>query len=340
MQWKRAVYPRALVIAGLLALYVPTYGVLFPSLGFSVGVFVTVPVVVVAWWYGSRGGVAAGLLTYPVNGILVTLLTDSDWSDMAAMGGLLESAAEVLVGFTVGRVRELEVRARQAERRVEAQRRELQRLNERMVRAQESERGRIAKELHDEIGQEATALDFLLEKTYDLTEGDARSNVESAQRIARGLSSRARDLALELRPSMLDDLGLLAALNYLIKRQATNGGVHVTFDHEGLDDRFSPEAETAAYRIVQEALTNVARHAGTDKADLTVRVRDHTLDIRVEDSGAGFDPTSSSSTETAIGLPGIRERVESLGGSLTVRSAPGKGTSLRAELPYGPESAP
>ena len=336
MQWKRAVYPRALIIAGMLVLYVPRYGLLFPVIDFSAGIFVTVPVVAVAWWYGGRGGVVAGLLTYPLNGVLVTFLTDSNWSDMAAMGGVLGSAAEVLVGFTVGRVRELEIRARQAERRVEAQRRELQRLNERMVRAQESERGRIARELHDEIGQEATALDFLLEKTHHLTEGDARTNVESAQKIARDLSSRARDLALELRPSMLDDLGLLAALNYLIKRQATHGGVHVTFDHEGLDDRFAPEAAPAAYRIVQEALTNVARHAGTDEAHLTVSASDHTLDIRVEDSGVGFDPTTSSSTETALGLPGMRERVESLGGSLTVRSAPGKGTRLRAELPDRP----
>jgi signal transduction histidine kinase len=144
--------------------------------------------------------------------------------------------------------------------------------------------------------------------------------------------ARARKLSLDLRPGMLDDLGLLPALLWHIEHYTAQTHVRVIFKHSGLEGmRFAPEVETAAYRVVQEALTNAARHARVSEAAVRVWADGHTLAIQVEDRGAGFDPETVLAASGTSGLAGMRERAMLLGGQLTVESRPGAGTRLTAE---------
>jgi signal transduction histidine kinase len=197
----------------------------------------------------------------------------------------------------------------------------------------EEERSRIARELHDEIGQALTGIKFSLERTKGQEAANVELGVVQALGVVNDLIGRVRDLSLELRPAMLDDFGLLAALRWHFNRYTSQVNIKVDFKHTGLEARrFAPEIETAAYRIVQEALTNVARHAGTDIVELGVRADENTLRIRVKDLGVGFDPVSVSARFTG-GLSGMRERAIMLGGQLNIESAPGAGTLLVAELP-------
>ena len=224
--------------------------------------------------------------------------------------------------------------------RVSASRKQLQVLSRRLLQMQETERRAIARELHDEIGQMLTALRLMLTIKPGLPESKARSRLTDAQSIVQNLFERVRNLALDLRPAMLEELGLVRSLLGLFRRYTKRTNVRIRFDHAGLEaTRFAPEVETAAYRIVQEALTNVARHAGVSKATVRLRADSRTLSVMVEDSGRGF-ASEGTRSDSSTGLTGMQERARLLGGSLNVDSAPGAGTRLNAALPAsrGPES--
>jgi signal transduction histidine kinase len=136
-----------------------------------------------------------------------------------------------------------------------------------------------------------------------------------------------------LRPADLDQLGLLPALLALLERYTAQTGVLVNFKHQGVERRFAPEVETGAYRIVQEALTNAARHAGV--AGVTVRVWTDAdrLNLQIEDQGRGFDPEVALKAPRSSGLIGMQERISLLGGRMSIESSPGAGTTITAELP-------
>ena len=136
---------------------------------------------------------------------------------------------------------------------------------------------------------------------------------------------------------MLDDLGLLPALLWLFERYTSQTGVKVAFEHDGLSGRFPSETETAAFRIVQEALTNVARHAGAQTVVVRVWADGKTLGVQIDDGGKGFDPKSTANGKTG-GLSGMRERAAALGGQLTLESRPGEGARVMAELPLSPRT--
>ena len=158
-------------------------------------------------------------------------------------------------------------------------------------------------------------------------------NLTQALVVANELIGRVRDLSLELRPAMLDDLGLLAALRWHFERYTERTDVTVNFEQVGVEGRrFPPEIETAAYRIVQEALTNVARHAGVTSATVRLWADERALGVQIEDKGAGFVPDVSMAPNRG-GLAGMRERVALLGGELDVESSPGAGARLTAEIP-------
>jgi PAS domain S-box-containing protein len=203
-------------------------------------------------------------------------------------------------------------------------------LSRKLVDAQESERRRIARELHDEVGQMLTGLSLILKSAPTAPASGKR--LAEAQALIHDLTARVREMSLALRPAMLDDLGLLAALLWQFERYTSQTGVRVGFHHYGLDRRFPADVETAAYRLVQEALTNVARHAQTHEADVHVRSRSDVLWLRVADRGVGFDPARGGRGDS-MGLVGMRDRVSSLGGELRVDSSPGQGTFLTAWLP-------
>lgn len=199
------------------------------------------------------------------------------------------------------------------------------------VRAQELERARFARELHDETGQALTAILLGLRSIAAATTTEERdAAIESLRELATAALADVRQLALELRPKALDDFGLAAALEHLTARVATQSGLVV--DLEGVPEgRLDREVETAVYRMVQEALTNVVKHAEARHVSVVLAVRADALSVLIEDDGRGFDPACAP--DDRLGLVGMRERLALLGASLHVDSRPGGGTTLRATIP-------
>jgi PAS domain S-box-containing protein len=232
----------------------------------------------------------------------------------------------------IGAVQDITCRKR-AERKLREYAARLQTLSHRLLEVQEQERRHIARELHDEIGQALTGLKLALEMSARLPPHQVQASLEEAQRQLRELTGRVRDLSFLLRPTMLDDLGLLPALLWLVERHAAKTGLQVQFEHAGLEGRLPPGAETAAYRIAQEALTNVVRHSRTREARLRVWHDGGLLHVQVEDAGVGFDYEPALAAGSSNGLSGMHERAGLLGGRVAVETGPGAGTRLTAELP-------
>jgi signal transduction histidine kinase len=221
----------------------------------------------------------------------------------------------------------------QSERALKDQTERLQMLSHKLLDIQENERRAVARELHDEIGQALTGLKLSLEMADRLPHEPARESVRGAVSLANNLISRVRNLSLDLRPAALDDLGLLPALLWHFERYTKQTGVQVDFRHQGLEGRrFERDMETVACRIIQEALTNVARHAHAKLVEVRVWVDDVSLNLRVEDHGVGFDAQALVGASSS-GLVGMEERASILGGSLRIDTQPGRGTHLVAELP-------
>ncbi len=201
------------------------------------------------------------------------------------------------------------------------------------MEVQEAERRKIALELHDEIGQVLTGLKLGLEIGSRLPAHEVGASLDQARALVNDLMARVRKLSLDLRPPMLDDLGLLPTLLWHLEHYTAQTQVRVNFKHSGIEKRrFAPDVETAAYRLVQEALTNVARHAHAPEASVRLSTHRQTLLIEVEDIGSGCDVESVLMASETSGLAGMRERVVLLDGRLTVESRPGMGTRLTAEL--------
>jgi PAS domain S-box-containing protein len=211
-------------------------------------------------------------------------------------------------------------------------------LSRRLMEVQEVERRNIARELHDEIGQVLTGLKLSLEMCARLPADQIGASLDQARTLVNELMARARKLSLDLRPGLLDDLGLLPTLLWHIEHYTAQTRVRVIFKHSGIEGRrFAPAVETAAYRIAQEALTNVARHASVSQATLRVWTDHHALNLQIEDQGRGFDPEAVLGVSDTSGMAGMRERAMLLGGQLTIESHFGSGTSLTAELRIGDE---
>lgn len=216
---------------------------------------------------------------------------------------------------------------------VRSGREQLQTLSRRLVEVQEEERRHIARELHDEIGQTLTGLKLVLQVIPRLPAEAAGAKLKNALQLVNELMERVHDLSLDLRPAMLDDLGLPAALMWLFERFQAQTGVLVKFEFARLEERLAPEVETTAYRIVQEALTNVARHARVHEAAVWLLADDSALRIQIQDEGPGFDVPTALATRQRAGVVSMKERAALLGGWLTVDSAPGSGTQVIASLP-------
>jgi PAS domain S-box-containing protein len=185
----------------------------------------------------------------------------------------------------------------------------LQTLSRRLLEVQEAERRHLARELHDEIGQLLTALRLLLRSSGDSPSDASTNRLAQARSIVDDLIGRIRGLSFDLRPADLDQLGLLAALLAFFERYTTQTGVLVNFKHQGLDRRFPPAVEIGAYRVVQEALTNVARHARVSGVDVHIWADAATLNLRIVDRGSGFDPDAVLKPPRSGGLIGMRERI-------------------------------
>jgi PAS domain S-box-containing protein len=205
-------------------------------------------------------------------------------------------------------------------------------LSRRLIEVQEQERRSIALELHDEIGQILTGLKLTLEMTSRLPEDELRENIAGAQELVNELMTRTRELSLNLRPATLDHLGLMAALLRHFRHYTSQTRVNVDFRQDGLEGRrFSPDLETAGFRIVQEALTNIARHSEATEAIIRIWAKEKALTIKIEDDGKGFDAETAFAAHQSNGLAGMRERVSLTGGNFSIISNPGLGTRLTAE---------
>jgi signal transduction histidine kinase len=245
-------------------------------------------------------------------------------------GGLVMALA------TIGRTLQLE---RELERRLEENARahaDLRELSAKLVRAQENERRTLARELHDEVGQSLSAILMETEGAACAEEpAEVREHLAAIRRMAEKTVNEVRDLALLLRPSMLDDFGLVPALQWHARETAKRTGLDVVVEADETVDALPDEHQTCIYRLVQEALNNSARHASARTVEVTVTRQGPRVCFSVRDDGAGFDPR----LVRGLGLLGMEERVRRLGGKVRIDSQPGRGTLVAAELPVAEMAA-
>jgi signal transduction histidine kinase len=214
-------------------------------------------------------------------------------------------------------------------------------LIEQLVRAQEDERRRLARDLHDQFGQQLTALRLKLEslKRSPGLPTAQQATVNELQSILQRLDTDVDFLAWELRPLALDDLGLAAALSNYVKEWSEHFEIPVNFHSTGMADRrLQPGLESNLYRIAQEALNNCARHSGCSQASVILEARDEQVALIVEDNGTGFDSQETGEVSRQMGLLGMRERAALMGGSFEIESSPTDGTTIFVRAPLAGES--
>lgn len=229
--------------------------------------------------------------------------------------------------------RELEALNRSLEAQVQARTGELQALSMKLLRVQEDERRAIARDLHDHLGQLLTGLRFQLEAAHRAAPPPLHAPLAEALATSDEVLRHLREMTQQLRPRVLDDLGLAPALEWHTGAFQRQTGVAVTLDVALPPERLPGELETAIFRFVQEALTNVARHSGAKTAMVTLTHGDGLVIAEITDRGRGFDTEARSATRDSLGLTGLRERVTLAGGHFEIFSRIGQGTRLHAEFP-------
>ena len=205
--------------------------------------------------------------------------------------------------------------------------RRLRQLSRQVIEVQEEERRHLARELHDEIGQQLTILRLQL----DDARCEAGGRLDDAVQTVAALTEQVRTLSLNLRPSMLDDLGLVAALRWYVSRAASVATFRVEVDIDEMLPRLPPDIETLYFRVAQEAITNVMRHAGASRLSVQLQRRGIFLKLEIIDDGRGFIAARAG---TGAGLLGMHERASISGAALEIQSSPGEGTHLRLSLPF------
>lgn len=256
-------------------------------------------------------------------GALISLFTREEHflpdEELSFLGGLADQASSAIKN------------ARLFEQ-VRAGRERQRNLARSLVDIQEAERRHIARELHDHLGQSLTGLQFLLETTKSQVDAGQKERMEEIQLLVGDIIGQVREMSLKLRPSMLDDMGLLPTLHWHLERYANQTNIKVNFKSDEFTKRLPAEIETAAYRIIQEALTNVARYAQVKEVFVGLALQNRTLWVEVLDKGKGFDPSAIKDNPTS-GLGGMRERADLAGGYLAINSYPNQGTHILAALP-------
>ncbi len=254
-------------------------------------------------------------------------------SRLAVTIGLTIGLGLLLAAFSVWQIVTLEKETAARYSEIAAARQSLQDLSTRLLAAQEEERKKIARELHDEIGQSLTGVLLEMANLSTLIRTGKTTQLEpkatEIKKLVEDSIVVVRSMALLLRPPMLDDLGLLPALQWQAREITRRSGIRVKIAAEGIPENLSDDLNTCIYRIVQEALHNVVQHAKAHNVRVTIHVADNRIHLSIHDDGEGF----SSKGERGMGLLGIEERVSHLGGSFAVESDPGEGALLRVILP-------
>lgn len=214
---------------------------------------------------------------------------------------------------------------------------QLRRYANRLVEAEEMERRRVARELHDEIGQALTALKINLQAAQQAGDpAEVAASLEESLKLVERTLQQVRDLSLDLHPSLLDDLGLVPALRWYVDRQARWTGLELSFTADPFEARLAPDLEVTGFRAVQEALTNVVRHAQARRVEVELRQREGGVYLTIRDDGIGFDAPAAlerAARGASLGLLSMQERVLLAGGEVEIDSAPGRGTEVRVRLP-------
>jgi signal transduction histidine kinase len=278
------------------------------------------------------GIVAAALLTWIATRPILQLKEAAEAVGQGDFQQRLDPWANDEIGQLTTAFNAMTVELAQAERE-RAEREQLRsQLLEKVIAAQEEERRRIARELHDETGQALTSLMVRLQMMNQLCANpELKVQVEELRQLTAQTLDGVHNLSVELRPSALDDLGLTAALERYIQEYQRHTALEVDFIVMGLEERLPPPVETALYRIVQESLTNIARHAQAETASVLLERRADRVRAIVEDDGVGFDPAAAQNGR--LGLYGMRERAELLNGQLIIESTVGQGATIYVELP-------
>jgi len=262
---------------------------------------------------------------------LVTQFADLQWSLSRVLAIGFGSGLALVLGSMAYIVRlDRQTRVRYVE--LARSRHALQQLSARLVDAQETERRAISRELHDEVGQTLGALLVDIGRLSTTLSGDhpeVKAQLDNLKSVAERTFQSVRNIALLLRPSMLDDLGLAAALEWQGREVSRRSEIEVSVDSESVPEDLPDEYKIYIYRLVQEALNNAVRHSGARNAKVVVERLAQSIVVRVSDDGRGFDPGRSR----GMGILGMEERVNRLGGTFRVESQPGKGATVTAELP-------
>lgn len=261
-------------------------------------------------------------------GWLVPRYTDTDprfltnWLRSALSFSLIAGSIAVAVEYVVGHVENKYVELGAAYD-------ELAELTRKLETAKEEERRRVARELHDDLGQDLTVLKLGLKSGKSTPFSDPL-------RIVDGLIVKVRELSRALRPALLDEVGLAPALSAYLEEQSTVSGIAMKLETPGFEGRLPGELEIACFRLVQEAVTNALRHAQPKRIDVRIERADSLLSLRIEDDGRGFggpEALARAALDGHVGIVGMRERTRALGGTFRIHSEPSKGTSIDVELP-------
>jgi signal transduction histidine kinase len=298
---------------------------------------VTRPVAVLT---AAAARIAAGGMDEPI-----PKLGDDELGRLGRSVERMRASLRDLIGY-VARANEL-LEQRVAERtaelaeangRLRERDQERQRLLRTVITAQEDERKRIARELHDETTQSLAVLAMGLESaSAALRGGGPTPRLDEVKALAVRTLEEVHRLILDLRPAVLDDLGLFSAVRWYAERYLATRGIAVRCEISELERRLPPEIEIALFRIAQEAMNNIARHAQAESVLIQLAREGHELRIEIEDDGRGFDPAVSKADRPHYGLLGIRERAELLGGTAVIDSSPGQGTRLEIRVPLPDE---
>jgi two-component system, NarL family, sensor histidine kinase UhpB len=275
------------------------------------------------------------VLTFLLNTLLLRrrfeplerLLAMMERVDLSRPGRRLEMDAD-MAGVSTDIVRLAATFNRMLER-LENERR---RSGELVIGAQEEERKRIARDLHDEVNQSLTALLLRIEAAAQDAPEQLREQLQEVKRLADQAMGELLDLARQLRPTALDDHGLVAALRTHVRDFGRRGSAHASFWADPSLGELSPDAQVVVYRVAQEALVNAARHSGASHVEVSLERCDGRVRLRVADNGSGF---AFAEEGKGLGLDGMRERALLVGGALEIDSRPGKGTAVRLEVPAG-----
>ena len=267
------------------------------------------------------------------------------WADVVITA--LRNRAGVLTGYAkvtrdLTARREAEERIRESEVRLRVAAASLQSLTRRLVQAEEAERRRIAGELHDRVGQTLSALninlDIALGSLGEAGPQELRMRLRDSLGLVDGTLSTIENVMAELRPPLLEEYGIGAALAWYGEEFAKRTNIAVKCDDQarGRNRDLGRESAIALFRIAQEALNNVAKHAQATQVDLRIDADADEMTLTISDNGKGFDPVTAEARSTRLGMTTMQERVTAAGGSLELESRPGKGTTLKARVPFSP----